>query len=91
MRLRETGLLSRVAARDLARAHSLLETALALARRLPERGTPSPELAAELVGDAHVLDVGAPLSALAVSMLCSLTGATSPRDAMERRDLAPTG
>jgi uncharacterized protein (TIGR02679 family) len=86
-RLRETGLLSRLAARNLARGRSLLEPALALARRLPERGTPLPELAAELVGDAHALDVGAPLTAVAISLLCALTGATSPRDALERRDL----
>ncbi len=64
------GLLKR-ASRSPERAAQLLAQAESVLARLPAQGVPRSQLAAELLGDAHGLDRGRPLSALVLAVLRS--------------------
>lgn len=66
--LRATGLLRRVANGDAERARGLLDSAIALADRLPARGVSLAELAASVTGDSHALDAGEPLGTIALRL-----------------------
>jgi uncharacterized protein (TIGR02679 family) len=73
----------------LARGHTELGAALlrdvaALLARLPERNIPRSQLAAEVLGDAHGLDAGRPLSSLLLAVL-------RERDESERATWARAG
>jgi uncharacterized protein (TIGR02679 family) len=55
-------------------ALALLDQVAAVVRRLPSRGIPIGQLAAECCGDAHSLDDGRPAGTLAVSAVRALAG-----------------
>jgi uncharacterized protein (TIGR02679 family) len=63
------GLLKRLARGDPALAGVLCEGAAAVLQRLPARGIPRAQLAAQTLGDAHALDDGRPLAALVIAVL----------------------
>lgn len=84
--LRATGLLTRLAHGDPARARVLLDDALRAADRWPERGLSLPELAATLVGDAHALDLGRPLGSLLVRAAAAFGDLDDWQSADGRRD-----
>ena len=63
--LRAKGLLRRLARGSVAEARRLLAQARDLLARLPARGIPLAELAAQVAGDGHALDRGTPLGTLA--------------------------
>ncbi len=79
-------LLRRYSGRDPAVGEVLLARALAVAGRLPARGVPLAELAAELSGDSHALDAGRPLGTLVVALAARLGGAHGWRGAEGRRE-----
>ncbi len=84
--LRGSGLLTRLAEGDPARARRLLDDALRAADRWPERGVSLPELAATLVGDAHALDLGRPLGSLLVRAAAAFGDLEDWQTADGRRD-----
>ncbi|MBB2909862.1 uncharacterized protein (TIGR02679 family) [Streptosporangium becharense] len=71
--LESTGLVRRIAG-DPREARLLLGTVAALLLRLPHPGIPIGRLSAESCGDAHALDEGKPLAALALSAARALSG-----------------
>jgi len=83
------GLLKRLARRDVGFAGILCKGAAAVLQRLPARGIPRAQLAAETLGDAHALDDGRPLAALVIAVLRSLRSDAEPtikdETALERR------
>jgi uncharacterized protein (TIGR02679 family) len=67
-RLERDGSLRRLGG-DPAPAEKLLESAMAIARRLPANGIPIAELAAISTGDSHALDAGRPLASLVLQLV----------------------
>jgi uncharacterized protein (TIGR02679 family) len=63
------GLLKRLARQDPAVAAHLLEQAQAVLHRLPARGLPRAQLAADVLGDAHALDSGNAVATLVLAAL----------------------
>lgn len=61
------GLLKRLARQDVDEARQLIARADAVLRRLPARGMPRAQLAAETLGDAHALDGGQPVATLVIA------------------------
>lgn len=88
-RLRESptlGLLKRLATRRPERAHELCRSVEAVLRRLPAQGITRAQLAAEVLGDAHALDAGRPVSTLVLSV-CRRNSADAERSAAEDQGL----
>ena len=65
---RATGLLKRLAKKNLDAARVLLAHALTVLSRLPANGVPRAQLAAEIFGDAHCLDNGQPVATLVLAV-----------------------
>ena len=63
-KLRQDGLLKRLAKGDPDNATTLLHQALRVIRQLPGRGQTLSTLAANTLGDAHALDIGRPVATL---------------------------
>jgi uncharacterized protein (TIGR02679 family) len=63
------GLIKRLAGGEPAAASGMLLAAAQILARLPARGLPRSQLAAETLGDAHALDTGRPLATLVLSAL----------------------
>ncbi|HEB55396.1 MAG TPA: TIGR02679 family protein [Gammaproteobacteria bacterium] len=63
-KLRQDGLLKRLAKGDPDNATTLLHQALGVIRQLPGRGQTLSTLAANTLGDAHALDIGRPVATL---------------------------
>ena len=68
------GLLRRLARQDAARAAELCRRAEDVLRRLPAHGITRSQLAAEVLGDAHALDTGRPVSTLVLATRRLLAG-----------------
>ncbi len=83
--LRATGLLKRTAGHRASRGRELGNQLVALAGWLPARQLALAELSATVSGDAHALDPGEPLGALALRLLGALTG-REVADAESRRE-----
>ncbi|ROR37723.1 TIGR02679 family protein [Kitasatospora cineracea] len=84
--LSATGLLKRLSGGDPATARRLAADTVRVLARLPAEGLTLPVLAARSLGDAHALDHGRPLSALALSAVRALSpGADFPNGAEGRR------
>lgn len=64
-RLRQSGLLKRLAGGDAGQGSVLLRQSLHVLRQLPARGISLSRLAAQALGDAHGLDPGRPVATLA--------------------------
>jgi uncharacterized protein (TIGR02679 family) len=85
--LRRTGVLRRLAG-EPAPAAALLDRALAVVERLPERGAALSVLAAEATGDPHALDHGEPLATLVLGAAAHIVQAPAvPPSARGRRRL----
>jgi uncharacterized protein (TIGR02679 family) len=80
--LQEWGLLRRY---GIEQASELLLQAVEILARLPARGIPLAELAAQVTGDAHALDPDRPLATLAIRA-AALFGVERWDDAESRRD-----
>lgn len=65
----------------------LVDTTLAIVRRLPSEGIRLQVLASDATGDPHALDLGMPLASLVQSALASLARRPIPTSAGERRTL----
>ncbi|HEY1247056.1 MAG TPA: TIGR02679 family protein [Hyphomicrobiaceae bacterium] len=63
------GLLKRLARQDAETAARLRDRAESVLQRLPAPGQPRAQLAAEVLGDAHALDNGAPAATLVLAVL----------------------
>jgi uncharacterized protein (TIGR02679 family) len=63
------GLLKRLARQDAEAAARLRDRAESVLQRLPAPGQPRAQLAAEVLGDAHALDNGAPAATLVLAVL----------------------
>jgi len=86
--LRTRGLLRRMARASGVESAVLLRQAVEVAVRVPARGVPLSVLAAECTGDAHALDPGRPVAALALRMAARLAGWPQvPSGATARRRL----
>lgn len=72
--LRGRGIVRRVARALGLEPANLLRQAVDVAARLPARGAPLSVLAAETTGDAHALDPGRPVAALALRAAARLAG-----------------
>lgn len=72
------GLLKRLSRQDPERAASLREGADAVLRRLPARGLPRAQLAAETLGNSHALDTGEATATLVLAALRQRDGPTGP-------------
>ena len=83
--LRANGLLKRLTDDNPERARALLESALDALDRLPAKGQPLAEFAAELTGNSHGLDPGAPLATLLVRAGARWNDDDVPTDAEGRR------
>ncbi|MFJ1751612.1 TIGR02679 family protein [Kitasatospora sp. NPDC088134] len=84
--LSATGLLKRLSGGDPAAARQLAADTTRVLSRLPADGLTLPVLAARALGDAHALDHGRPLSALALSAVRALSpDADFPNGAEGRR------
>ncbi|MEM7792701.1 MAG: TIGR02679 family protein [Verrucomicrobiota bacterium] len=84
--IRSNGLLKRLSKNDLRLAQTLLEQATTLFRRLPATTIPLPQFAAEISGDSHSLDFGAPLSGLVMQGVARLGCNRGWQTPVERRD-----
>lgn len=84
--LRRAGLLRRVSGGNLEQAQRWIEELAALKDRLPASEVPLARLAAEVFGDPHALDRGAPLCALAVRLAARVGGTEASDDAEGIRD-----
>ena len=86
--LRRRGLVRRLARASGLDATDLLRQALGVVVRLPARALPLSVLSAESTGDAHALDPGRPLAALALrAAACLARWPKVPADATARRRL----
>ncbi len=86
--LRASGALSRAARAGAHGQLKLLETAVAVALRLPATGELLPVFAASVAGDPHALDPGTPLGALVLRAAAAIVGRRDvPSSASERRRL----
>lgn len=85
--LKASGLLRRLSAQDLGRANQLLDQAFRLVDRLPAKGTPLAELAADVAGDSHALDAGRPLGTIGLRAVSALAGINGCDGADDRRDV----
>jgi uncharacterized protein (TIGR02679 family) len=83
--LREAGLLRRVAEQRLDRGRQLGAELVNLASWIPAHQMAIAELAATVAGDAHALDPGEPLGALALRLVTRISGCEI-RDSETRRD-----
>lgn len=72
--LRRSGIVRRLASQDPQRGWKLLVDASALVARLPADGLPLAELAAQLTGDAHALDLGRPLGTIGLRLAQAVSG-----------------
>lgn len=85
--LQRTGVLRRLVGEPAA-ASELLERALDVVERLPERGVALSVLAAEATGDAHALDHGEPLATLVLGAAARIAEVEEvPPSARARRSL----
>lgn len=80
LELQQTGLLRRLAGPDAADGQALLQRALRVLGELPATDVLLPELAAVVDGDAHALDMDAPLGRLVVRGAAALSGVAEWRD-----------
>lgn len=85
--IRSNGLLKRLSKNDLRFAQTLLEQAITLFRRLPATAIPLPQFAAEVSGDSHSLDFGAPLAGLVMQGVARLGGTNEWQSPEKRRDV----
>ena len=85
--LRSCGRAARAATLSAKTEEAVLDEALAVVARLPSAGALLPVFALEVLGDAHALDAGRPLSALVLRAAAALNGVAPPVNAMERRRL----
>ena len=76
--LRRSGAVTRVARAAGLTAGEVLREAVRVARALPAGGRLLPVLAAELLGDPHALDPGAPLAGLALRAAMAIAGWDEP-------------
>ncbi len=83
-------LLKRLAAGDPGRAQSLLAQAHLVLERLPAQGTPLAQLAAQVLGDSHALDVGSALATL-VLRACAAAAPQAQRLGRPREQWARLG
>jgi uncharacterized protein (TIGR02679 family) len=81
-----SGLLRRLSHQDIVVARKLLMDVLAISGKLPAADVPLAELATEVTGDSHALDMGNPLGTLGVRLAAALGCAESWETAQERRD-----
>lgn len=63
-----SGLLKRLARQDFPNAAKLCQSAEAVLGRLPAKGIPRSQLAAEVLGDAHALDGGRPVATIVLAV-----------------------
>lgn len=80
LELQQTGLLRRLAGPAAEDGQALLQRALRVLDQLPAADVLLPELAAVVDGDAHALDMDAPLGRLAVRGAAALSGVAEWRD-----------
>lgn len=85
-RLRATGLLKRMACRDIHVAETLLDNAISIVEEAPFQGIRLAELAACKTGNSHALDRGQPLGALVIQFARQLDKLARWNSAAERRD-----
>jgi uncharacterized protein (TIGR02679 family) len=78
-------LLRRYSGRDPEKGRNLLDQVLEVIARLPARGVPLAQLAAEVAGDSHALDSGRPLGNLAITAAAALGGESEWQSAEARR------
>ena len=90
LELQQTGLLRRLAGPDAADGQALLQRALRVLGELPATDVLLPELAAVVDGDAHALDMDAPLGRLVVRGAAALMASLRAQrdDALLYRRLA---
>lgn len=81
----ESGLLRRLSEGTGANAARLVDGLLRLGDRLPGNGVPLAQLAAEVAGDAHALDEGAPLGTLATRLAARFARVVPGEDPAEDR------
>lgn len=72
--LRRSGVVRRLVGGDPDAGTRLMESAAALVRRLPADGVPLAELAAQVTGDAHALDLGRPLGTVGLRLAGAVSG-----------------
>lgn len=80
-----SGLLRRLVRGVPESGRALLQVALTIAQRLPERDVPLAVLAAEVAGNSHALDRHKPLGTLASRLAAHMAGLKPPEDSDERR------
>lgn len=85
--LRALGRVTRAATLSQRTEREVLDNTLAVLDRLPTAGVLLPVFALEVLGDAHALDAGRPLTALVLSGAAALAGTSPPVNAVERRRL----
>lgn len=85
--LRAHGRVARAATLSASSEEAVLGEALKAVERLPAGGVLLPVFALDVIGDAHALDAGGPLSALVLRAAAALTGAQVPVNAVQRRRL----
>ena len=78
-------LLRRYSGRDPQKGRRLLAQVFEVLTRLPARGVPLAQLAADIAGDSHALDVGRPLGNLAISAAAALGQESEWQSAEARR------
>ncbi len=78
-KLRQDGLLKRLAKGDANNATTLLQQAITVVRQLPGQGQTLSTLAANTLGDAHALDMGRPVATL-VKRAIQQTGQSDDRN-----------
>ncbi|MBS2028781.1 MAG: TIGR02679 family protein [Deltaproteobacteria bacterium] len=85
--LRAHGRAARAATLSRTSEDVILDRALAVVARLPASGMLLPIFALDVLGDAHALDAGEPLSALVLRAAAALTSSPLPSNAVQRRRL----
>jgi uncharacterized protein (TIGR02679 family) len=85
------GLLKRLSAGDPERADSLLEQTQRVLLRLPERGIPRAQLAAQSLGNSHALDAGSPIATLVLRACDSSAKSDGAGDERPREQWARVG
>ncbi len=84
-------LLKRLSGADPQTAEELLRRTQRVLARLPERGIPRAQLAAQVLGDSHALDPGSPVAALVLRAGATDTTAESDGDEHPRDQWARLG
>lgn len=83
--LQASGHLKRVARREVALAEALLDQAIRVLARLPERGVTLARLAADVTGDAHALDRGTKLTSILTPALSHMANVSDVGNAARWR------